>query len=73
MSARSLTSRRERLHSENPEKPTFTEVLSEPPRDAEGEPYMCRFPDTENCEVGKADLHTGMLRIKSLPWPAAFS
>ena len=72
MSGRSLISRRDRLHTEDFEKHTFAEAYSEPPRDAEGEPYIGRFPDTENSEVGKANLHTGLLLINKLPWPAVF-
>ena len=48
-----MISRRIRSHSENSEKPTFAEVLSEPPADAGGESYICRFPDTEDSDVGK--------------------
>ena len=53
MSARSVISRRSRSHSDTPEKPTFAEELLDPPPDADGEPYICRFPDTEDSNVGK--------------------
>ena len=72
MSARSVITRRSGSHSDHPEKPTFAEVLSESPDDADGEPYICRFPDTEDSDVGETYLRTGQLLIKALPWPADF-
>ena len=42
-----------RLHSDKIKDPTSASVRSELPANAEGEPYICRFPDTEDSDVGK--------------------
>ena len=41
------------MHSESSEETTFAEVHLEPPLDAEGDPYIRRFQDTEDADLGK--------------------
>ena len=65
-------SRRKRLPSESSEQTTFAEVHSEPPLDAESDPYICRFHDTEDSDLGKAYLHAGLLLVMTLLWSADF-
>lgn len=56
MSARSVTSRRKYLHSDTSELSTFAEVLSEPWPTEAGDPYICRFADTEDSDLEWEEL-----------------
>ena len=49
-----MFSRRKRLHLGSSKPTTFAEVLSEPPLDAEGGPYICRFQDPEDSDLGSS-------------------
>ena len=63
MSARSVTSRRKYLHSDTSEQSTFAEVLLEPWPTEAGDPYICRFADTEDSDLGKAYSYAGLLLV----------
>ena len=66
MSVRSVTLNRKPLHSDSSEQSTFPETLSEPWPTGASDPYICRFTDTEDSDIGKAYSHAGLLLVITL-------
>ena len=66
MSARSMTPHRKYLHSDRPKQSTFAEVSSEPWPTGASDPYICRYIDTEDSDIGKAYSLAGLQLVITL-------